>query len=118
MMTPKVQLAALIEREGDVYVATCPELSIASQGDNVAEARANLAEALQGWFEAASEAEIGESLDGAAGQRAATDASDPDTLSRGGRLQHPTTNFQHRPGRGRCSPKIRLRRGRRLGRRV
>jgi predicted RNase H-like HicB family nuclease len=29
------QLTAIIEREGDGYVALCPELDIASQGDTV-----------------------------------------------------------------------------------
>lgn len=61
-MTTTYKLTAVIEREGDVYVALCPELDIASQGDTVDEARANLVEALEGWFEVASEAEIRESL--------------------------------------------------------
>jgi len=29
------QLTAIIEREGDGYVALCPEIDIASQGDSV-----------------------------------------------------------------------------------
>ena len=33
------QWTAIIEREGDGYVALCPELDIASQGATVAEAR-------------------------------------------------------------------------------
>ncbi len=49
---------AVIEREGDGYVALCPELDIASQGDSIEEARANLEEALGLFFEAASPAEI------------------------------------------------------------
>jgi len=40
------RLTALIEREGDGYVALCPEFDIASQGDTIEEARANLTEAL------------------------------------------------------------------------
>ena len=40
-------LTAIIEREGDGYVALCPELDIASQGDTVEEARRNLTEALE-----------------------------------------------------------------------
>ena len=36
------QMTAIIEREGDFYVALCPELDIASQGESVSEARANL----------------------------------------------------------------------------
>ena len=55
-------LTALIEREGDGYVSLCPELDIASQGDSVEEARRNLEEALQLFFETASHAEIEERL--------------------------------------------------------
>ena len=47
------QLTAIVEREGDGYVALCPEVDVASQGDTVAEARDNLAEALTLFFEAA-----------------------------------------------------------------
>jgi predicted RNase H-like HicB family nuclease len=56
------QFTAVIEREGDGYVALCPELDIASQGDTVEEARHNLGEALELFFETASPAEIGERL--------------------------------------------------------
>ena len=52
------ELTAIIESEGDGYVALCPEVDVASQGDTVAEARANLQEALALFFEAASETEI------------------------------------------------------------
>ena len=41
------QMTAIIEREGEDYVALCPELDIASQGASVSEARANLKEALE-----------------------------------------------------------------------
>ena len=41
------QWTAIIEREGDDYVALCPELDIASQGATVTEARENLKEALE-----------------------------------------------------------------------
>lgn len=51
-------LTAIIEKEGDGYVAICPEVDIASQGDSVAEARANLKEALDLFFETASPQEI------------------------------------------------------------
>lgn len=51
------QLTAIIEREGDLYVAHCPELDIASQGGSVEEARANLVEALELFFEVANEPE-------------------------------------------------------------
>ncbi len=56
------QNRAVIERENDVYVATCPELSIASHGDSIDEARAMPIEALEGWFETAGPSEIAESL--------------------------------------------------------
>ena len=54
----KLQLTAIIEREEDQYVALCPELDIASQGDTVEEARLNLIEALEGFFEVADPSEI------------------------------------------------------------
>ena len=52
------QLTAIVEREGDGYVALCPEVDVASQGDTVAEARDNLAEALALFFEAAPAEEV------------------------------------------------------------
>lgn len=51
-------LTAIIEREDDGYSALCPELDIASQGDSVEEARVNLREALELFFETASEDEV------------------------------------------------------------
>ncbi len=54
----KRQLTAIIEREGDGYVALCPELDIASQVDTVREARENLREALELFFESASPEEV------------------------------------------------------------
>ena len=56
------QLTAILSREGDGYVAHCPELDIASQGRNVEEARSNLIEALQLFFETADPTEIRERL--------------------------------------------------------
>lgn len=52
------QLTAIIEREGEGYVSFCPELDIASQGNTIEEARRNLREALELFFETASPAEI------------------------------------------------------------
>ena len=52
------QLTAIIEREGDGYVALCPEVDVASQGQTVSEARDNLREALELFFEAADPKEI------------------------------------------------------------
>ena len=54
----KKQLTAIIEREGNGYVSLCPELDIASQGDTVTEARENLKEALELFFETASASEV------------------------------------------------------------
>ncbi|MCU0424878.1 MAG: type II toxin-antitoxin system HicB family antitoxin [Candidatus Kapabacteria bacterium] len=53
---------AIIEREDDSFVALCPELDIASQGDSIEEARQNLREAVELFFECASEAEIKERM--------------------------------------------------------
>ena len=52
------QLTAIIEREGDGYVSLCPEVDIASQGETIEEARANLVEALELFFETADPSEI------------------------------------------------------------
>lgn len=56
------QLTAIIEREGSGYVSLCPQLDIASQGETVQEARDNLREALELFFEAASPLEIQQRL--------------------------------------------------------
>ena len=58
------QLTAIIEREGDGYVALCPEVDIASQGDTIEEARDNLREALELFFELASPDEISQRFHG------------------------------------------------------
>jgi predicted RNase H-like HicB family nuclease len=52
------RFTAIIEREGKGYVALCPELDIASQGETVEEARDNLTEALELFFEVADPSEI------------------------------------------------------------
>jgi predicted RNase H-like HicB family nuclease len=52
------QLTAFIEREGSGYVSLCPELDIASQGNSIEDARENLREALELFFETASPEEI------------------------------------------------------------
>jgi predicted RNase H-like HicB family nuclease len=56
--TMQKQLTAIIEREEDGYVSLCPELDIASQGNTIEEARQNLREALELFFETASPKEI------------------------------------------------------------
>ena len=56
------QLTAIIEREGDGYVSFCPEFDVASQGGTIEEARENLQEALELFFETASPEEIQQRL--------------------------------------------------------
>ena len=56
------QMTAIIEREGDGYVSLCPELDIASQGSTIEEARSNLREALELFFESASPEEVKQRL--------------------------------------------------------
>ena len=58
MSKKSLQLTAVIEREDDWYIATCPEVDVVSQGKTIEEARYNLLEAVEGFFEAASPAEI------------------------------------------------------------
>ena len=58
----KHRSTAIIEREGDGYVALCPEVDIASQGGSVEQARDNLCEALELFFEAASSEEVARRL--------------------------------------------------------
>ena len=57
-----MKLTAVIEREGNGYVSLCPELDIASQGDSVEQARDNLREAIELFFECASPEEIKERI--------------------------------------------------------
>ncbi len=59
-----MKLTAIIEREGDGYVSLCPELDIASQGGSIEEARDNLREALELFFEVASPDEVNQRLHG------------------------------------------------------
>jgi predicted RNase H-like HicB family nuclease len=56
------RMTAIIRREGDGFVAICPELDVASQGDTVESARDNLREALELFFECASPDEVRERL--------------------------------------------------------
>jgi predicted RNase H-like HicB family nuclease len=58
MNAKPIQLTAVIEREDDWYVATCPQLDIVSQGETIEAARSNLLEAVEGFFEAASLSEV------------------------------------------------------------
>ena len=49
---------AIVEKEGNLYVALCPELDVASQGTTVEEATANLKEAVELFLECADSKEI------------------------------------------------------------
>ena len=59
------QVTTIVEREGNGYVSLCPELDIASQGGTIEEARENLREALELFFETASPEEARERSPGA-----------------------------------------------------
>ncbi len=52
------RFTAVVEREGDMYVALCPQLDVVSQGATVEEARDNLREAVGLFLETASPQEI------------------------------------------------------------
>ena len=58
MSTKSFQFTAVIEREDDWFVATCPEVDVVSQGKTIEDARFNLLEAVELFFEAASPSEI------------------------------------------------------------
>lgn len=58
----KQTFTALIHREGDGYVALCPELDVVSQGNTIEESRRNLIEAVELFFESADPSEITERL--------------------------------------------------------
>ena len=51
-------LSVVLNPEADGYVSLYPELDIASQGETVEQALANLKEALEGFFETASAEEV------------------------------------------------------------
>lgn len=55
-------LTALFTKEETGYVALCPEIDVVSQGDTVEEAKANLKEAVELFFECASSNEISQRL--------------------------------------------------------
>lgn len=59
------QLTAIIERdEKGWYVAFCPEFDIASQGETIEKAKANLKEAVSLFLECASKEEIEDRFQG------------------------------------------------------
>lgn len=53
-----LHLTAIIHKEDNVFVSLCPELDIASQGESVEQAKANLKEAVELFYEYASPNEI------------------------------------------------------------
>ena len=55
---------AIFTREKDGFVALCPEIDVASQGDSVEEAKKNLTEAVQLFFDCASASEVSQRLSG------------------------------------------------------
>ena len=55
-------LTAIFTREDGEFVALCPEIDVASQGASVEEAKSNLKEAVELFFECASENEIDQRL--------------------------------------------------------
>lgn len=52
------QFTAIIERDGEFYVAHCPELDVTSQGQSVEESRASLIEAIELFLETAPPDEV------------------------------------------------------------
>lgn len=57
---PKQHFTAVIEGEDEAYVALCPELDIASQGESIEQALANLQEAVDLFLDTADPREIQE----------------------------------------------------------
>jgi predicted RNase H-like HicB family nuclease len=53
---------AIIEKEDNLYVALCPELDIASQGDTIEKAKAKLQEAVELFLECADAEEVQQRL--------------------------------------------------------
>ncbi len=54
---------AIVNREGRLWVALCPELDVASQGRTVDEAESNLREAVDAFLAAADAAEVAHRLE-------------------------------------------------------
>jgi len=50
-MVEKLNFSSIVWREGDTYVAWCPDLDIASQGKSIEESLDNLKEAIELYFE-------------------------------------------------------------------
>ena len=61
-MSSRTAYTAILEKEGELFVALCPELDVASQGTTVEEATANLKEAVELFLECADPEEIEQRL--------------------------------------------------------
>ena len=59
---PQNSYTAILEKEGELYVALCPELDVASQEATVEQAIANLKEAVELFLECADPDEIKQRL--------------------------------------------------------
>lgn len=57
-MMKTLNLTAVLERENDGFVSLCPELDVASQGQTVEEALANLKDAVELFLECAPPEEL------------------------------------------------------------
>lgn len=63
-MTDTRRFTAMIYREDGGYVALCPELDVASQGDSIEDASANLREAVELFLESADPSEVATRMHG------------------------------------------------------
>ena len=57
-MTDTKRFTAMIYREDGGYIALCPELDVASQGDSIEDASSNLREAVELFLESADRLEV------------------------------------------------------------
>jgi len=53
---------AIVQKDQDGWISLCPELDVASQGDSIEEAKANLREAVELFLETASRGEVEQRL--------------------------------------------------------
>jgi predicted RNase H-like HicB family nuclease len=58
----KTTFTAIVQREESGWIALCPELDVASQGDTIEAAKASLQEAVELFLETADPAEVGQRL--------------------------------------------------------
>lgn len=61
-MSETRRFTAMIYREDGGYVALCPELDVASQGDTVEQASSNLREAVELFLESADPSEVAQRM--------------------------------------------------------